>query len=94
VFVGDSSPVGFISDRGYLERPGARVGTDSRAPGCLVLQANKRDHIHAIPLDQIRSMMESMGLRAGVVESVANSGVGIREAFVLAVRLALTECGS
>jgi hypothetical protein len=89
VFVADSSPAGFISDRGYLSGlarvlekiPGPRVG--------LVLQANKRDHVHAIPIDQIHSMMESMGLRAGVVESVANSGAGIREAFVFAVRLAL-----
>lgn len=89
VFVGDSSPAGFISDRGYLsglarvleQIPGPRVG--------LVLQANKRDHPHAIPMDQIRSMTESMGLRVGVVESVARNGVGIREAFVLALRLAL-----
>ena len=89
VFVGDSSPAGFISDRGYLsglarvleQIPGPRVG--------LVLQANKRDHPHAIPLEQIRSMMESMSLRVGVIESVARDGVGIREAFVYAVRLAL-----
>jgi len=89
VFVGDSSPAGFISDRGYLsglsrvlqEIPGPPVG--------MVLQANKRDHAHAIPIDQIRSMLESMGLRVGVVESVASKGVGIREAFAFAVRLAL-----
>jgi hypothetical protein len=89
VFVGDSSPAGFISDRGYLsglarvleQLPGPPVG--------LVLQANKRDHPHAIPMDQIRSMTESMGLRIGVVESVARNGVGIREAFVSAMRLAL-----
>jgi len=89
VFVGDSSPAGFISDRGHLSSlvrvleqvPGPPVG--------LVLQANKRDHPHAIPVDQIRSMLESMGLRVGVVESVASNGVGIREAFVFAVRLAL-----
>jgi len=89
VFVGDSSPAGFISDRGYLsgllrvlkQIPGPPVG--------LVLQANKRDHPHAIPMEQIRSMTQSIGLRVGVVESVARNGVGIREAFVCALRLAL-----
>jgi len=89
VFVGDSSPAGFISDRGYLSGLARVLEQIPGPPVGLVLQANKRDHIHAIPIDQIRSMMESMGLRAGVVESVANSGVGIREAFVFAIRLAL-----
>lgn len=89
VFVGDSSPAGFISDRGSLSSLARMLEQVSGPPVGLVLQANKRDHSHAIPVDQVRSMMESMGLRAGVVESVANQGVGIREAFVFAVRLAL-----
>jgi hypothetical protein len=54
-----------------------------------VLQANKRDHAHAVPIDSIRSMLDSMDLRVGVVESIATDGSGIREAFVFAVRLAL-----
>jgi hypothetical protein len=89
VFVADSSPAGFISDRGSLSGLARRLEQIPGPPVGVVLQANKRDHSHAIPLDQIRSMMESIGLRASVVESVANQGVGIREAFVLAVRLAL-----
>ncbi len=89
VFVADSSPAGFISDRGALSSLARRLEQVPGPPVGLVLQANKRDHSHAIPLDQIRSMMQSIGLRAGVIESVANQGVGIREAFVLAVRLAL-----
>ena len=89
VFVADSSPAGFISDRGALSGLARMLEQIPAPPVGLVLQANKRDHSHAIPLEQIRSMMESVGLRAGVVESVANQGVGIREAFVLAVRLAL-----
>jgi signal recognition particle receptor subunit beta len=89
VFVGDSSPAGFISDRGYLSGLSRVLEQIPGPPVGLVLQANKRDHPHAIPMEQIRSMMESMGLRVGVVESVANNGVGIREAFVFAVRLAL-----
>lgn len=89
VFVGDSSPAGFISDRGYLSGLSRVLEQIPGPPVGLVLQANKRDHPHAIPMDQIRTMTESMGLRVGVVESVAKDGVGIREAFVYAVRLAL-----
>lgn len=89
VFVGDSSPAGFISDRGYLSGLSRVLEQIPGPPVGLVLQANKRDHAHAIPIDQIRSMLESMGLRVGVVESVASKGVGIREAFTFAVRLAL-----
>ena len=89
VFVGDSSPAGFLADRAYLsglcrvldQLPGPPVG--------VVLQANKRDHAHAVPLENIRSMLDSMDLRVGVVESVATDGSGIREAFVFGVRLAL-----
>jgi hypothetical protein len=89
VFVGDSSPAGFIADRAYLsglcrvldQLPGPPVG--------VVLQANKRDHAHAVPLENIRSMLDSMDLRVGVVESIATDGSGIREAFVFGVRLAL-----
>jgi hypothetical protein len=89
VFVGDSSPAGFGADRGYLgglcrvleQLPGPPVG--------VVLQANKRDHAHAVPIGKIRSMLDDMGMRIGVVESVATDGTGIREAFVFAVRLAL-----
>jgi len=89
VFVGDSSPAGFDADRGYLgglcrvleQLPGPPVG--------VVLQANKRDHAHAVPVAKIRSMLDDMGMGIGVVESVATDGTGIREAFVFAVRLAL-----
>src|SRR6202048_4987079 len=89
VFVGDSSPAGFDADRGYLgglcrvleQLPGPPVG--------VVLQSNKRDHANAVPVAKIRSMLDDMGMRIGVVESVAIDGTGIREAFVFAVRLAL-----
>jgi len=89
VFVGDSSPAGFSADRGYLgglcrvleQLPGPPVG--------VVLQANKRDHTHAVPIEKVRSMLDELGMRIGVVESVATDGTGIRQGFVFAVRLAL-----
>jgi signal recognition particle receptor subunit beta len=89
VFVGDSTPEGFDSDCAYLaglysvlrELPGPPVG--------IVLQANKRDFPDAIPLEKLRCMLDELGMKMGIVESVATEGSGIREAFVFAVRLAL-----
>jgi hypothetical protein len=42
-----------------------------------------------VPIDTVRSMLADLGLRVGVVESIATESSGIREAFVFAVRLAL-----
>jgi signal recognition particle receptor subunit beta len=89
VFVADSSPAGFISDRGYLSGLARVLDQIQDAPIGLVVQANKRDLPDAVPLAQIRSILGTMELRVGIVESVAKDGVGIREAFVVAVRLAL-----
>jgi len=89
VFVGDSSPAGFIADRGHLSGLARVLKKIPGPPVGIVLQANKRDHPHAISIEQIRTMLEATGLRIGVVESVASNGAGIREAFVFAVRLAL-----
>jgi hypothetical protein len=89
VFVGDSAPTGFIADRGYLSGLSRVLAQLPGPPVGVVLQANKRDHAHAVPIDNIRSMLDSMELRVGIVESVATDGSGIREAFVFAVRLAL-----
>jgi signal recognition particle receptor subunit beta len=89
VFVGDSTPAGFDSDCAYLaglysvlrEVPGPPIG--------IVLQANKRDLPDAMPLPQLRRVLDELEMKMGIVESVATEGSGIREAFVLAVRLAL-----
>jgi hypothetical protein len=89
VFVGDSSPTGFIADRAYLSGLSRVLDQLPGPPVGVVLQANKRDHAHAVPVKNIRSMLDSMDLRVGVVESIATDGSGIREAFVFAVRLAL-----
>jgi hypothetical protein len=89
VFVGDSSPAGFIADRAYLSGLSRVLDQLPGPPVGMVLQANKRDHAHAVSVGNIRSMLDSMELRVGVVESIATDGSGIREAFVFAVRLAL-----
>src|SRR5262249_51047557 len=54
----------------------------------IVFQANKRDCPDAVPLASLRSMLDEVG-PIGLVESVATTGTGVREAFVFAVRLAL-----
>ena len=89
VFVGDSTPTGFAGDRSYLSGLQRVLESVGGPPVGIVFQANKRDHSGAVPLDTIRSMLEELGLRVGVVESIATESSGIREAFVFAVRLAL-----
>lgn len=54
----------------------------------VVLQANKRDDPTAVPRARIHEAMARIAPIA-VVDTVATAGDGIREAFVLAVRLAL-----
>jgi signal recognition particle receptor subunit beta len=89
VFVGDSTPTGFAADRSYLTGLQAVLERLSGPPVGIVFQANKRDHAEAVPIDTVRSMLADLGLRVGVVESIATESSGIREAFVFAVRLAL-----
>jgi signal recognition particle receptor subunit beta len=89
VFVGDSTPTGLAADRSYLSGLQAVLDRLSGPPVGIVFQANKRDHAEAVPIDTVRSMLADLGLRVGVVESVATESAGIREAFVFAVRLAL-----
>lgn len=89
VFVSDTSPGAFEADRAYLSGLCRVLGHLSGPPVGIVLQANKRDHPAAIPIDKVRSMLDGLELQVGVVESVATDGSGVREAFVFAVRLAL-----
>ena len=66
--------------RAFLEsRPAPRPG--------VVVQANHRDRADALPLAGLRGALDLEGL--ALVASVATENQGIREAFVLAVRLAL-----
>lgn len=57
-------------------------------PVGVVLQANKRDASDAVPREELRTSVNQVAPIA-IVESVARASDGIREAFVLAVRLAL-----
>jgi signal recognition particle receptor subunit beta len=55
----------------------------------VVVQANKRDVQGAIPRDEVRAALGDDFALTALTESVAQDGIGVRETFILAVRLAL-----
>jgi hypothetical protein len=55
----------------------------------VIVQANKRDLPTAVPRDEVRAALGDGFAKTALTESVAESGLGIRETFVLAVRVAL-----
>jgi signal recognition particle receptor subunit beta len=57
----------------------------------VVLQANKRDLPDALPVHEIRQALAGARLPISVLESTATEGMGVRESFVFAVRLALDK---
>ena len=58
-------------------------------PCGLLVQANKCDLAHSLSLEELRDLCARQPHTVGVREAVAKDGVGIRETFVFAVRLAL-----
>ena len=89
VFVGDSTMADQSAAASYLEGLRRVLARVEGPPVGIVLQANKRDRPDAVPLHVVRAMLDAVGGRIGLVESVAIDGSGVREAFVFAVRLAL-----
>jgi len=69
-------------------REAAQLVSTFQPPVGLVLQANKRDAEDAVDRDEIRQELKRIAPIA-LVESIATNADGTREAFVLAVRLAL-----
>ena len=88
VFVADSRPGAL--EEGLASFETLRTFVNAAAPPApgIVLQANKRDAEDAVPLDLLRTRL-AVGPTVAVTSSVATDGSGIRETFVLAVRLAL-----
>jgi hypothetical protein len=89
VFVACGTPASGKTDMAYLRELQGILQARGGVPVGTVLQANKRDLPDAVPLPQLHALLDELGVRAAVIESVASQGVGIREAFVLAVGLAL-----
>lgn len=88
IFVADSRPGAL--EEGLRSFEVLRTFVNAAAPPApgIVLQANKRDAADAVPLDLLRARL-AVGPTVAVTSSVATDGSGIRETFVLAVRLAL-----
>ena len=82
------------STAGHLDEAAAhlrdlreRLASSSEPRPGVVVQANYRDQSDAVPLADLRAALGAEDL--ALVESVATENQGIREAFVLSVRLAL-----
>jgi signal recognition particle receptor subunit beta len=87
VFVVDGTPESLPAAAEHLRELRSFIASQpSPGPG-VVVQANHRDRPDALPLAALRDGLGLDGL--ALVESVATESQGIREAFVLAVRLAL-----
>lgn len=62
---------------------------DDQVPVGVIVQANKRDLPTAVSRDELRAALGDDFAATALTESVAETGLGIRETFVLAVRVAL-----
>jgi signal recognition particle receptor subunit beta len=62
---------------------------DGEVPVGVIVQANKRDLPTAVPRNEVRAALGDDFASTALTESVAETGNGIRETFVLAVRVAL-----
>jgi signal recognition particle receptor subunit beta len=87
VFVGDTTAAKWAETRERLRDLRSRLEARDGPPVGVVFQANRRDAPDAVPIEVVRD--EAASNRIAVVESVAIDGSGVRETFVLAVRLAL-----
>jgi signal recognition particle receptor subunit beta len=87
IFVGDTTAKAWPETLELLRDLRQRLDERQGPPVGVVFQANKRDRHDAVALATVRS--ELAASRIAVVESVASDGTGIRESFVLGIRLAL-----
>ena len=87
VFVIDGTPERLPEAAEHLRDLRSFLDSRPSPPPGVVVQANHRDRPDALPLAALREGLGLDGL--ALVESVATESQGIREAFVLAVRLAL-----
>jgi signal recognition particle receptor subunit beta len=87
VFVADSRPQRTADNqRAYATLQ--EIAGQEPVPIGIVIQANKRDVPDALSLDDLRDTF-GHGLSLAMTEAVAERGEGVRETFVLGIRLAL-----
>lgn len=87
VFVVDSQPERMMENWRSFAVLHEVVSTE-RVPVGVVMQANKRDVPDAVSLDELRAAFGD-ALSLAMTEAVAERAEGVRETFVLAIRLAL-----
>lgn len=87
IFVGDTRAQAWDATLERLRDLRARLDGRSGPTVGVVFQANRRDDESALPLAVVLDAVADE--RIAVVESIAQDGVGVRETFVFAVRLAL-----
>jgi signal recognition particle receptor subunit beta len=87
IFVADSRPERTADNRrAYATLQ--EIAGEEPVPIGIVIQANKRDLPGALSLDDLRDTFGN-GLSLAMTEAVAERGEGVRETFVLGIRLAL-----
>lgn len=90
VFVADTSTATAVARSvAHIRQMVAIVRDLGELPVGVIVQANKRDVPGAVSRDELRAALGHDFARTAVTESVAEAGVGIRETFVFAVRIAL-----
>ena len=90
VFVADTSTATAVARSvAHIRQMVAIVRGHAGLPVGVIVQANKRDVPGAITRDELCAALGNDFARTAVTESVAEAGIGIRETFVFAVRIAL-----
>ena len=90
VFVADSSTATAVARSvAHIRQMVGIVRGHAALPVGVIVQANKRDVPGAISRDELCAALGNEFARTAVTESVAETGIGIRETFVFAVRIAL-----
>lgn len=88
VFVADSRRPNLAANARMLDSLRQFLGESGEPRPGVVVQANRRDDPDAATMNELRAALGAGGASA-VTESVASAGTGLRETFVMAVRLAL-----
>lgn len=88
IFVADSRPERMAENRRSYEVL-CEIASVADIPIGIVVQANKRDCPDAASLDEIRDALDDRHSSPAMTEAVAERGEGVRETFVLGIRMAL-----
>jgi signal recognition particle receptor subunit beta len=89
VFVADTGSLGMDLSVKYARELGSVINSFASPRPGVVIQANKRDVEDALPIPEVLKGFRAAGIEAGVIETRATTGTGVREGFLFGVRLAL-----